>query len=130
MSRDPRVNLGMSGPACLKPHLTLTGRQMRVRWSSLPNLLEDKRIHVLPSEFMVAQLHLLCPSLCWVDLHFATNPLDVLGDAGIDPWLVLLSAPVAPADHAHQSHPVIILTDERTPRISLWLTFTTEKRRK
>lgn len=126
ISWGPRVYLSMCGPTCLKPHLTLTGRQMSVRWSSLPIF---SRINVLtfhlPSSF---QLSLF--SLHWIGLNFATDPLDVIGDAGIDPRLVPLSAPVAPADHAHQSHPVVISTDERTPRISLWLKFKREKRQK
>lgn len=56
-----------------------------------------------------------------IGFHFAVDPIDVAGDAGIDPGLVLLPTPITPADHAHQGHPVIVSTDEGTPRISLWL---------
>lgn len=56
-----------------------------------------------------------------IGLHFVIDPLDVVGDAGVDSGLVLHPAPIAPADHAHQSHPVIISADEGAPGIPLWL---------
>lgn len=55
----------------------------------------------------------------WVCLNFAIDPADVIGDSGVDPRLIPLPAPVAPADHTHQSHPVIVPTDERAARVAL-----------
>lgn len=56
-----------------------------------------------------------------VCLNFAVDPVNVMGDTGVDPGLILLPAPVAPADHAHQGHLVIVSTDERAARVSLWV---------
>lgn len=54
-----------------------------------------------------------------VRLDFAVDPVDVVSDAGVDPGLIPLPAPVAPADHTHQSHLVIVSTDKRATRVSL-----------
>lgn len=120
------------GPASLKLHLAITGWRRKatgVWWSSLSI---SSRINV-----SMFDLHgpLTTPALSRValqriGLNFAIDPIDVAGDAGIDPGLVLLSAPIAPADHAHQGHPVIVSTDERTPRISLWLKRSQKEKKK
>lgn len=59
------------------------------------------------------------PVLHRVRPHFLVDPIDVMCDAGVDPRLVLLSAAVAPADHAHQSHLAVAGTDQRATRVSL-----------
>lgn len=60
------------------------------------------------------------PALHWVSLHFLIDPVNIMCDAGVDPRLVLLSAAVAPADYAHQSHSAIAGTDQWATRVSLW----------
>lgn len=64
-------------------------------------------------------IFLAVSALDWARLNFAIDPVDVMGDTGVDPRLVLLTAPIAPADHAHQSHLVLVFADKRTTRVSL-----------
>lgn len=59
-------------------------------------------------------------TLDWVCLNYTVNPVDVMGDAGVDPGLILLPTPIAPTDHTHQGHLVVVPTDERATRVSLW----------
>lgn len=59
------------------------------------------------------------PVLHRVCHHFLIDPVDVICHAGVHPWCVLLSAPVAPANHAHQSHPAVAGTDQWATRVSL-----------
>lgn len=75
---------------------------------------------VSPTVALVVQQRLfLLQPLKWVGLHFAICPVNIFGDVSIDPRLVLLSAPIAPADHTHQSHLAIVSTDERPAGVSL-----------
>lgn len=87
----------------------------------------------LPTAFMgvVIQQHLLLVSLTLdrVCCNFAIDPVDVMGDTCVDPRLIPLPTPIAPADHTHQSHLVIVSADERAARVSLWAKFKKQKRR-
>lgn len=63
--------------------------------------------------------HTTVSTLDWVCLNFVADPIDVMCDTGVDPRLILLPTPIAPADHTHQSHLVIVSTDKRATRVSL-----------
>lgn len=69
---------------------------------------------------LTTHLFAVSPTLDRVCFNFAVDPVDVIGDACVDPGLILMAAPVAPADHAHQSHPVLGLTHQGAARVSLW----------
>lgn len=56
-----------------------------------------------------------------VCFDFALDPVNVMGHTGVDPRLIPLPAAVAPADHTHQSHLVVVPTDKRATRVSLWV---------
>lgn len=58
-------------------------------------------------------------TLDWAGLHFLIDPANVVGDTGVHTGFVPLPAPIAPADHTHQSHTVVVLADKRTTRVSL-----------
>lgn len=81
-------------------------------------LLYTLRLWVWSSSNVVFAASLTLDGVC---LDFAVDPVDVMGDTGVDPGLIYLPAPIAPADHTHQSHLVIVPTDKRATRVSLWV---------
>lgn len=69
-------------------------------------------------------------NLDWVCFDDAIDPVDVMGHTGIDPRLILLPAPITPADHTHQSHLAIVSTDKWTTGVSLCVKSNKMKRSK
>lgn len=71
----------------------------------------------------------VCFTLDWVFLNFAVNPADVMSDTGVDTRLISLTTTIAPADHTHEGHPVIVSANKWATRVSLWMKFKwTEKK--
>lgn len=85
------------------------------------HLLNDKQICCFTHCVWSYNIFAVSLSLDRIGLNFVADPVDVMGDTGVDPRLILLPAPIAPADHTHQSHPVIVSTDERATRVTLWV---------
>lgn len=95
-------------------------------WISLVDLLKDKHICVCCFTRCAYGLghpttssSLFSPILDRVCLDFLVDPVDVMCDTGVHPGRVFLPAPVTPADHAHQSHPAIVGTDQWATGVSL-----------
>lgn len=118
------VCLCRSGPAGLKHH------QFGFRSKDKPQnqSLVDLSVYLLNDKHQLClwvwssiNIFAVSRTLDRVCLNFAVDPVDVMGDTGVDSRLILLPAPIAPADHTHQSHLVIVSTDERAAGVSLWV---------
>lgn len=95
-------------------------------WISLVDLLQDQHICVCCFTHCAygyghptTSSSLFSPILDRVCLNYAIDPVDVMCDTGVHAGRVFLPAPVAPADHAHQSHSAIVGTDQWATGVSL-----------
>lgn len=128
-----------SGPACLRPpsvHISTDEQKQSPVGLPVYLLKDNTRVCLLfyPLCLWVWSSNTL-PLQCllildWVCSDYAIDPVDVMGHTGINPGLILLPAPITPADHTHQSHLAIVSTDKWTTGVSLCVKSNKTKRSK